>query len=127
MILYMHFLVVHLIGLAFWIPCAVSWCSEIEHDTELKIGNAISEEHDIDASIVNGRYVVDERGEVFMYISWPEKQRLMLGFSNQDSAVRQFGIETAITEIDLKKFCGLEGTATIRISHMQTGEGPARI
>ncbi|WP_147328038.1 MULTISPECIES: hypothetical protein [unclassified Duganella] len=119
-------LIAYLIRLAFAIPCAFSLGSEIGYDTEPKIDKIILEERGVDVFNVEGRYLVDEGGEVFMRISWPEKKRLTLGFSNEDSAVRQFGIEEAIKKIDLKRFCGLEGTAAIQISNMQMGEGPAR-
>jgi hypothetical protein len=46
-------------------------------------------------------------------------------FSNEDEALSQFGIKDAIQSIDVKTICGVSGQATITVSDLWTGEGPA--
>ena len=99
-----------------------------------EVGETKGEKHVFDAMKLKGTYLVHEDGEVFVLLTLPSSKivspttqlPVTLGFSNPGDVIKQLEIKAALTKLDLKDFCGLEGSVTLMVSDLQTGEGPAR-
>jgi hypothetical protein len=83
---------------------------------------------------VTGIYEYVEDGEPCLKVSressklfpyWNGTEKVRLCFSNAERALDLLNIRRAVDSIDVESICGVDGQATVRVSGLWTGVGPA--
>jgi hypothetical protein len=89
-------------------------------------------QHYVGTALVHGTYLETEVGELCFIPSTDSIKRLItvpsrgqVCFSNEEQATRLLGAAAAIEAIDAEYVCSMEGPATILVSGLWVGHGPA--
>lgn len=89
-------------------------------------------EHYAGQVVLSGRYVEDEAGELCFQPDSSSARRTKvvpaesrLCFSNEEQAATLLGATQAAAALDSEKVCGMVGAATIVVSGLWVGDGPA--
>lgn len=85
--------------------------------------------------VIDGVYSLDQDGDLSFipnarsarFLPHLEKSATqIIGFSNQNFAIKRLKLEAFVAQIDLVKKCGIHGDAKIRIAEFISGPGPTR-
>ncbi|QAU34676.1 hypothetical protein [Janthinobacterium sp. 17J80-10] len=102
--------------------CGSAWAVDVTAKMKF-VGEVDGEKIYEGRTRINGRYVIDEDGELNFR---PNNSQWFIGFSNEEQALEQLNLNDAVKRLDNTKFCGLTGKAQIEITELLIGQGPAR-